>query len=185
MKNTQGNEFGRFFDEIAYSHLFWHGFSMKQCLFPRCHVFLTSPKPRRARRLLETVLISNTPYNPYNLICPEAAPEQRYRTFDKLVLHEISPRIFGLLGDFGMTFKQLSTFSKIVREPSPNTFPSKPSRFHASKAQKLDFFQNSRFIPDCMSLGPWATCIYPMETLWRPYGRLLRPERSGSTRAFG
>ena len=169
--------------------MFWHGFSMKQCLFPRCHVFfltspkprrarrlletvliskmscffdlaeapqgapltrnracfqevvffLTSPKPRRARRLLETVLISNNPYNPYNLICHEAAPEQRYRTFDKWVLRGISLRIFGLLGDFDMTFRQFSTFSKIVREPSPNTFPSKPSRFHASKVQNLVF----------------------------------------------
>ena len=106
--------------------------------------FLTSPKPRRARRLLETVLISNNPYNPYNpynLICHEAAPEQRYRTFDNCVLREISLRIFGLLGDFDMTFRHFSTFSKIVREPFPNTFPSKPSRSHASKVPNLDFLK--------------------------------------------
>ena len=107
--------------------------------------FLTSPKPRRARRLLETVLISNNPYNPYNLICHEAAPEQRYRTFDKWVLREISLRIFGLLGEFGLIPRQFSTFPKSSGNHSPtlshqNQAASMRPKSKISIFQKLEIY---------------------------------------------
>ena len=73
---------------------------------------------------------------PPKLFCHETAPEPRYLTFDKWVLREISLRIFRLMGDFQTSFDKCSTFPKSSGTHPPNTFPSKPSRFHASKWPK-------------------------------------------------
>ena len=46
------------------------------------------------------------------LFCHETVPEQRYRTFDKWVLREISLRIFGLFGNFTRSARASNSYEK-------------------------------------------------------------------------